>query len=72
MRLVALEVDDQPLNLVRQLVGIPDRSARAIAQRIEPLVLVAIEDLVAGFARNAEIPAHLAHALALKKTGDKA
>jgi len=72
MRLVALEIDDQPLDLVGQLVGIAHRAARAIAQRIEPLVLVAIEDLVAGLAGNAELAAHRAHALALQKTGDKA
>ena len=72
MRLGALEVDDQPLHLVRQLVGIPYRPARAIAQRIEPMVPIAIEDLVAGLARNAELAAHLAQAFAIEKTGDKA
>ena len=72
MRLVPLEIDDQPLHLVRQLVGIAYRPTRAIAQRIEPLVLVAVEDLVAGLAGNAEIAAHLAHTFAIEKTGDKA
>src|SRR5690242_2897817 len=71
MRLVAFELDDQPLNLLRQLIGIAHRPARAITERIEPLVLVAIEDLVAGLARDAESPAHLAHAFALEQTGDK-
>jgi hypothetical protein len=70
--LVPLEIDDQPLDLVRQLVGIAHRPARAIGERIEPLVLVAVEYLVAGLTRNAEIAAHLAHAFALEKTGDKA
>jgi hypothetical protein len=72
MRLVALEIDDQPLHLVRQLVGIAHRPARAIGERLEPLIPIAIEDLVAGLAGNAEIAAHLAHALAVEKTGDKA
>ena len=72
MRLVALEIDDQPLHLVRQLVGIAHRPARAIGKSIEPFLLVAIEDLVAGLAGNAEITAHLAHAFTVEKTGDKA
>jgi len=72
MRLVALEIDDQPLQLIRQLVGIAHRPARAISERVEPLILVAVEDLVAGLAGNAELAAHLAHAFALEKTGDEA
>ena len=72
MRLVALEIDDQPLDLVRQLIGIAHRPARAIGQRIEPLVLVAIENFVAGLSGYPERPANLAHALALEKTCDKA
>jgi hypothetical protein len=72
MRLVPLEIDDQPLDLVRQLVGIPHRPARAIAQRIQSLIFVAVEDLVTGLAGNAELAAQLTHALALDKTGDKA
>src|SRR6185437_15826425 len=67
MRLVALEIDNQPLHLVRQLSGVAHRPARAIGPRIEPLVLVAIEDLVAGLAGNAERTAHLAPAFALKQ-----
>ena len=41
----------------RQLVGVAHRPARAVAQRFEPMLLVAIEDLVAGLAGNAELPA---------------
>ena len=55
MRLVALEIDDQPLHLIGQLVGIAHRPARAIAQRVEPFVLVAVEDLVTGLAGDAEL-----------------
>ena len=71
MQFVALEADDQLLHLTRQLVGIAHRPARAVGKRIEPLVLVAVEDLVAGLAGNAELAAHLAHAFALEKTGDE-
>jgi hypothetical protein len=66
MRLVALEIDNQPFHRVGQLVGIAHRPPRAIGQRIQSLVLVAIEDLVAGLTGNAERAAHLAHALALQ------
>jgi hypothetical protein len=72
MRLVALEIDDQPFQLGGQLVGIAHRPARAIGEGIEPLILVAAGDLVTGLAGNAEIAAHLAHAFAVEKTGDKA
>src|SRR5436190_14408687 len=67
MRLAAPVFEDQPLDLVGQLVGIAHRPARAIAQRLQPLVLVAIEYLVAGLARDAELPAHLAHAFSVEK-----
>ena len=72
MRLVAFEIDDQPLDLIGQLVGVAHRPAPAIGARVEPVLPVAVEDLVAGLAGNAEIPAHLAHAFALQKPGDKA
>ncbi|NRQ14617.1 hypothetical protein BHMPCIPO_01857 [Ensifer sesbaniae] len=38
---------------------------------LQAVVLIAIEDLVAGLARDAELPAHIAHAFALKQPGDK-
>jgi len=72
MRLVAFEIDDEPLHLVRQLVGIAHRPTRAIGQRIEPHFLVATVNFVAGLSGYPERPAHLAHAFALEKTGDKA
>src|SRR6202020_2383331 len=40
-------------------------------QRLEAVILIAIEDLVTGLARDAELPANLAHRLALQKSGDK-
>lgn len=50
VRLLALEGEDQALDLGRQLLGIAHRSARAVAQRLEAVLLVAIEDLIAGLA----------------------
>jgi hypothetical protein len=51
MRLVPLGVDDQRFELLRQLVGIPDRPARKVVQRLLAMLFVALEDLVAGLAR---------------------
>src|SRR6516165_9165221 len=68
MRLLLLESDDQAFDLRRQLVGVANRPPRAIRQGLEPMLLVAIEDLVAGLARDAELPAHIRHRLALQKT----
>lgn len=39
-------------------------SAVAFAGWIQTVFLVAVEDLVAGLARDAELPAHIAHAFA--------
>jgi hypothetical protein len=66
MGLVPLEPDDRALHLVRQLVGIAHRPARAIGQGLQPVLLVAIEDLVAGLARYAELPTQMAHLLAFQ------
>ena len=50
VRLLGLETDNQALDLLRQLVGIAHRPPRAIAQGLKPVLLVAIENLVAGLA----------------------
>jgi hypothetical protein len=72
MRLLALETDDQALDRWRQLVGITHRPAGAIGQRPEPMLLVAIENLVAGLARYSELPARIRHRLPVQQAGDKA
>jgi hypothetical protein len=72
VRLVALEGDDQALDLVRRLVGIAYRPAGAVAQSGEPVILVAVKDLVPGLARDPELPAHIRHGLAVQKTRDEA
>ena len=66
------EPDDQALDLLGQLVGVAHRPARAVAQGLEPMLLVAIEDLVAGLAGDAELPAHIRHRLTVQQTGHKA
>src|SRR5260221_12967557 len=71
LRLVALKTYDQPLDLLRQLIGVAHRPARSIAQGREPVLLVAIEYFVAGLARYAEIPANVRHSLAIHQAGHK-
>ena len=72
MRLLGLQPDDQALDLLRQLVGVAHRPARPVAQGLKPMLLVAIENLVAGLAGYAEIPADVRHGLPVQQTGDKA
>ena len=72
VRLLALQPDDQGLELLRELVGVADRPPGAVAQRLQPVLLVAVENLVAGLAGDAELPAHLGHGFPIQKPGDKA
>ena len=69
--LVALGRDDQALDLPRQLVGVANRPARTVGQGLEAVFLVALEDLVAGLARNAERATDLAHRFAVQQLSDK-
>ena len=48
MGLLPLDRDDQGFELGCQLVGIAHRPPAAVGQRLEPLLLVPIEDFVAG------------------------
>src|SRR6201988_419343 len=68
MGLLSLELDNQGLDLSRQLVGIAYRAFGAVTQRLKPVFLVAIKDLVAGLPRNAEIPADVRHCLPVRAT----
>src|ERR1700758_3752714 len=72
MWLLSLELDNQGLDLSRQLVGIAYRAFGAVTQRLKPVLLVTVKDLVAGLARNAELPAHIRHRLPIQETSDKA
>src|SRR5437016_2910650 len=71
MRLLALEGDDQALNPGWRLVGVAHRTTRAIRQRFDPAMLVALEDLVAGLAGDAELPADLGHRFAVEQLRHK-
>ena len=68
---LALELHDQLLDLQRQLVGLPVGSSTAIGEPFEPAVLIALEDLVAGLARDIELAAQRRHLLAVEQSGDE-
>jgi hypothetical protein len=51
MRLLAFDGDDARLELGRQLIGQSHRPARAIAESLKAVLLIAVEDFVAGFGR---------------------
>src|SRR5215218_3461925 len=71
VRLLTLQAYDQALDLGRQLIGIAHRPTRAVGQGLEPELLVAGENLVAGLARDAEGAAELRHRLTVEKLCDK-
>src|SRR6267142_6896646 len=72
VRLLSLQPDNQSLDRLRQLVGVAHRPARPIAQRLQPVLLVTIENLVAGLTGYAEIPADVGHSFAIQQAGHKA
>ena len=72
VRFLALEPDDQALDLSRQLVGAAHRASGAIAQGLKPARLVAIENLLAGLAGDPEFPAYIRHGLPIQQASDKA
>jgi hypothetical protein len=71
MGLFGLQADNQAFELLRQLVGVAHRPPRTVAQGLEPVLPISVEDLVAGFARDAEDPADLRHRLTIEKLCDK-
>src|SRR5262249_50019412 len=71
MPLLALDGDDARLELGWQLIGEPHRPPRPVAESLKSVLFVPTEDLVSGFAGNAEVPAHLGHRFAVQETGDK-
>ena len=72
VRLLAFAGDDQHLHLGRQLVGVSHWPPGAVGESHRTLFPVALEQLIAGLARDPEGPAHIAHRLAFQQPGDKA
>src|SRR5262249_31321308 len=71
VRILSLQAHDRRLNGRRQSIGLPMRTVAPIRECLNPTVLVAVEDLVAGLARNPELGAQRRHLFALEQAGDK-
>ena len=67
-----LDAENAALDLEGQLVGMPIGPTAAVIEGIQAAFLVAVEYLVAGDARDAELPAQRRHLLSLQKTGNEA
>src|SRR5215471_10772143 len=70
-RVLAPEAHDQRLDLNRQLVGLSIRAAAAVGQANSAEVLIALEDLVAGLARDIELAAQHCHLFPAQEAGHK-
>ena len=57
VRLLGLEADNQALDLLGELIGIAHRPPGPVAQGGRPVFFVAVENLVASLAGDAELPA---------------
>ena len=57
--------------LLRQLIGVAHRPPRAVRQGLQSVFLVPVKDLVAGLARDPELPAHVRHGLTIEQAGHK-
>jgi hypothetical protein len=66
-----LDPKDGRLYLERQLVGMAIRASCPVLQSPESFISVAIKDLVAGLAGDAELPAHDGHLIAIEQAGHK-
>src|SRR5215472_18213365 len=54
-------IQDVVLDLKRKLVSVTIGTSASVGEPVNPAFLVAIEDLVAGLARNPELPAQFRH-----------
>lgn len=69
--IVPLDADNGLLDLEGQFVRVTVRTPGPVFQSADSERLVAVEDLVAGLARDAELPAYPRHLLAIEKPGYK-
>jgi hypothetical protein len=61
-----LEADDPRLDRGRQAIRLAEGPTATVGQSREAAIFVAVEDLVAGLARDAELGAQRRHLLALE------
>src|SRR5574340_1014633 len=62
--MLALHVQDEVFHLEGQLVGVAIGAAASVGQPLNAALLIAIENLVPGFARDPELSAEFRHRLA--------
>src|ERR1700730_8750231 len=62
--MLAFHVQDEIFHLKGELVGVAIRAAAPVSQALHTALLITIENLVTGFARDAELPAEFRHLLA--------
>src|SRR3546814_17442511 len=66
-----LGLDNQPLDLFGELVGIAHRAPRPIRKRDRPYLIISVEDFVAGLSGYHERQAPFCHDLAVQKPSHK-
>jgi hypothetical protein len=64
--ILALEADDSRLERGRPAVGLAEGPTVTVGQGLEAAILIAVEDLVASLARDAELGAQRRHLFALE------
>ena len=69
--ILLLELNDQLLDLHRQLVGVAIGPSTSVREAIDTAVFVTVVNLVAGLAGYAELTAETGHLLAIQEAGDK-
>src|ERR1700745_4513642 len=61
--MLTLHIQEVVLDLKGKLVSVTIGTSAAVREPVNPALLVGIEDLEAGFARNPELPAQFRHGL---------
>lgn len=72
VRLVLFGPDDHPLDRFGKPVSVANGPARPVAQCLQAVLPVTIEDLIPSLAGNAERAADAAHRFAIEQPKDKA
>src|ERR1700693_762704 len=62
---LVLYVQDEVFDLERKLVGVAIRTSASVREPLHAVFLITIEDLIAGLAGDAKLPAKFRHRLAL-------
>src|ERR1700730_18031521 len=68
---LVLHVQDVVLHVEGKLVGVAIGASAPVRQPFDPAFLVATEDLIAGLAGDAQLPAELGHRLPRPAAGEK-